>query len=128
MNMNETIELLNKSTSDGYANLNKLAEININAWRQLAAGEMAVMNLVFETVGKQADLLKDAKRVDELVGKQTELARELGEQLLESNKKRVEILSNTRDEYQDFAEASAAQARSQLDEAAEVVKHAQQAA
>lgn len=127
MNMNETIELLNKSTSDGYANLNKLAEININAWRQLAAGEMAVMNLVFETAGKQADLLKDTKRVDELLGKQTELARELGEQLLESNKKRIEILSNTRDEYQDFAKASAAQAKSQLDEAAEVVKHAQAA-
>jgi hypothetical protein len=127
MNMNETIELLNKSTSDGYANLNKLAEININAWRQLAAGEMAVMNLVFETAGKQVDLLKDAKRVDELLGKQTELARELGEQLLESNKKRIEILSNTRDEYQDFAEASAVQAKSQLDEAAEVVKHAQAA-
>lgn len=127
MNMNEPIELLNKSTSEGYANLNRLAEINMNAWQQLVAGEMAVMNLFFETAGKQAGLLKDVKRVDELVGKQSELARDLGEQLLESNKKVIEILSNTRDEYQDIAEASAAQARSQLNEAAEVVKHAEAA-
>ena len=124
MNTNETVELMSKATRDGYANLNKLAEINMNAWQQLAAGEMTLMNLFFETAGKQADLLKDVKRVDELVGKQAELARNLGEQLLESNKKVVEILSNTREEYQDIAEASAEQARSQLNEAAEAVKHA----
>ena len=127
MNMNETIELMNKSTSEGYANLNKLAEINMNAWQQLLAGEMAAMNLFFETAGKQADLLQDVKRTDELMGKQAELARDLGEQLLESNTKVVEILSNTRDEYQNVAEASAGQARSQMNEAAEAVKHAQAA-
>ncbi len=127
MNMNETIERMNKSTSEGYANLNKLAEINMNAWQQLAAGEMTVMNLFFETAGKQADLLKDGKRVDEMMGKQAELARDLGEQLLESNKKVVEILGNTREEYQHVAEASAEQAKSQMNEAAEAVKHAQAA-
>ncbi len=124
MNMNETVELMSKASRDGYANLNKLAELNMNAWQQLAAGEMAAMNIFFETAGKQADLLKDVKRVDELVGKQAELARNLGEQLLESNKKVVEILSNTREEYQDIAEASAEQASSQMNEAAEAVKHA----
>ena len=127
MNMNETIELMNQSTSEGYANLNKLAEINMNAWQQLAAGEMAVMNLFFETAGKQADLLKDGKRVDEMMGKQAELARDLGEQLLESNKKVVEILGTTREEYQHVAEVSTEQARSQMNEAAEAVKHAQAA-
>lgn len=127
MNMNETVELVNKSTSEGFANLNKLAEINMNAWQQLAAGEMAVMNLFFETAGKHADLLKDVKRADELMGMQVELARDLGEQLLESNNKVVEILSNTRDEYQNVAEASAEQASSQMNEAAEAVKHAQAA-
>lgn len=127
MNMNETIELMNKSTSEGYANLNKLAEINMNAWQQLVAGNMAVMNLFFETAGKQADLLKDVKRVDDMMGKQAELASDLGEQLLESNKKVVEILSNTNEEYQHVAEAGAEQARSQMNEVAEVVKHAQAA-
>jgi phasin family protein len=127
MNMNETFVLMNQSSSDYYANLNKLAEINMNAWQQLVAGKMAVMNHFFETAGKQAELLKDAKRVDELVEKQAELARDLGEQILESNKEVVEILSNTRDEYQEIAEASAVQAKSQLNEVAEVVKHAQAA-
>lgn len=127
MNMNESIELMNKTASEGYANVNRLAEINMNAWQQLVAGKMAVMNIVMDTAGKQADLLKNVKGVDELVEKQTGLARDLGEQLLESNKKVVEILSNTRDEYLEIAETSAGQARSQLNAAAEAARHAQAA-
>ena len=127
MNMNETFALMNQSSNDYYANLNKLAEINMNAWQQLVAGKMAVMNHFFETAGKQAELLKEVKGVDELVEKQTGLVRDLGEQLLESNKEAGEILSNTRDAYQEIAEISAAQAKEQLNEAAEVVKHAQAA-
>jgi len=127
MNMNETFELMNKSANEGYTNLRKLAEINMNTWEQLAAKQMAVMNLCFEATTKQVDLLKEAKRADELVGPQAELARDLGEKLVESNKEVMEILSKTRDEYQDLAESSVEQAKAQLNEAAEVVKQAQAA-
>ena len=76
-------------------------------------------------VSKQAELLKNTKRIDELMDKQAELARDLGEKLVESNKEVVEILSQTTEEYQALAEAGVEQAKSQLDEAAEVVKQAQ---
>ncbi len=127
MNMNETFELMTKSTNEGYSNLRKLAEINMNTWEQLAAKQMAVMNLCFETTSKQAELLKGVKRVDELVGPQNELARDLGEKLVESNQQVVEILNKNRDEYKDLAETSMEQVKSQLDEAAEVIKQAQAA-
>jgi len=125
MKLNETFELLTKSTDEGYANLRKLAEINMNTWEQLVAKQMAVMNLCFENTSKQAELLKEAKRVDELVAKQTELARELSEKLAESNKEVIEVLNKTRDEYQGLAESSVEQAKSRLMEAAEVAKQAQ---
>ena len=127
MKLNETFELLTKSTDEGYANLRKLAEINMNTWEQLVAKQMAVMNLCFENTSKQAELLKEAKRVDELVEKQTELARELSEKLAESNKEVIEVLNKTRDEYQGLAESSVEQAKSRLMEAAEVAKQAQAA-
>ena len=125
MKLNETFELLTKSTDEGYANLRKLAEINMNTWEQLVAKQMAVMNVCFENTSKQAELLKEAKRVDELVEKQTELARELSEKLAESNKEVIEVLNKTRDEYQGLAESSVEQAKSSLMEAAEVAKQAQ---
>jgi phasin family protein len=127
MKLNETFELLTKSTDEGYANLRKLAEINMNTWEQLVAKQMAVMNLCYENTSKQAELLKEAKRADELVGQQTELARDLSEKLVESNKEVVEILNKTRDEYQGLAESSVEQAKTRLSEAAEVAKHAQAA-
>lgn len=127
MKLNETFELLTKSTDEGYANLRKLAEINMNTWEQLVAKQMAVMNVCFENTSKQAELLKDAKRVDELVEKQTELARELSEKLAESNKEVIEVLNKTRDEYQGLAESSVEQAKSSLMEAAKVAKQAQAA-
>ena len=127
MNINETFELVSKSADEGYANLRKLAEINLNAMDQLFAKQMEIMNLCFANATEQAELLKQTRRVDELVGKQAELAQGLGEKLAESNKQVAEILSNTREEYQGWAEQSVAQARTKMSEAAEVVKHAQAA-
>jgi len=127
MNLNETFELITKSTNESYDGLRKLTEINMNTWEQLVAKQMAVMNLCFETTSKQAEMLKDAKRADEMVGEQAELARDLGEKLVESNKEVVEIFNKTREEYQELAENSVEQAKSQLSDAAEVVKNAQAA-
>ena len=116
MNFNDTFNLISKSANENYASLRKLADINMNAWDQMASKQMEVMNLCFETSCKQAELGKDVKRVDELFGKQTEMARELSEQLLESNQQVAEILSKTREEYQGWIEAGAAQARSQVEQ------------
>lgn len=127
MNMNETFELVNKSATLGYDNLRKVAEINMNAWEQLVAAQMSVMNTCFDTTAKQVDMLKTVKRMDELVSQQSELARELSEKLVESNKEVIEIMSKTRDEYQELAEAGVEQAKSQMEETAEVVKRAQAA-
>jgi phasin family protein len=124
MNLNETFDLMSKSTNQSLTNLRKLAEINLNTWDQLVATQMAVMSQCFEATSKQAELMKSVKPVDEMIGQQSELARDLGEKLVEHNKEVVEILSKTSNEYQALAEASVEQARSQLDDVAEVAKQA----
>lgn len=124
MNMNETFELMSKTADQNLANMRKLAEINLSAWDQLATAQMAVMNQFFDTTNKQVELLKEVKPVDELVTQQTELARDLGEKVVAHNKDLVEILSKTSNEYRSLVETSVEQAKSQLDEAAEVAKKA----
>lgn len=124
MNLNETFELLNKSTNQSLANLRKVADINLSAWDQLVATQTAAMNQYFEATNKQAELLKSVKPVEEMIGQQTELARELGEKLVAHNKEVVEILSKTSNEYRALAESCVEQAKSQLEAAVEVVKKA----
>lgn len=116
MNINKTFELAIKAADENYANLRKLADINLNVWDQLAGKQMEVMKMFFETGNKQVEMSKDVKRIDELFGKQAELARELGEQLVENNQQVVEILSKSREDYQGWFEAGIEQASSRMEQ------------
>jgi len=120
MNFDDTIDMVSKTANENYTSLRKLAEINLNTWDQLVSKQMEVMKSCFETTAKQAEMGKDTKRADELLSKQADLARELGEQLVEGNQQVMSILNNTREEYQAWVEASAAQAKSQMEQAAPV--------
>jgi phasin family protein len=116
MNLNETFEMMSNAANDNYANLRKLADINLGIWDQLAGKQMEVMKLCMASGNKQVELAKTTQRPDELFGKQAELVRELGEQLIESNQQVVDILSNSREQYQGWVEASADQVRSQFEQ------------
>lgn len=116
MNFDDTIDMVSKTANENYTSLRKLAEINLNSWDQLVNKQMEVMKRCFETTAKTAEIGKDTKRVDELFGKQADLARELGEQLVEGNQQVMNILSKTREEYQAWVEAGAAKAKSQLEQ------------
>ena len=120
MNFDDTIDMVSKTANENYTSLRKLAEINLNTWDQLVSKQMEVMKSCFETTAKQAEMGKDTKRADELLSKQADLARELGEQLVEGNQQVMSILNKTREEYQAWVEASAAQAKSQMEQTAPV--------
>ena len=116
MNFDDSIDMVSKTANENYNSLRKLAEINLNAWDQLVSKQMEVMKSCFETTAKQAEIGKDSKRVDELLSKQADLARELGEKMVDGNQQVMEILNKTREEYQGWVEAGAAQAKSQMEQ------------
>ena len=120
MNFDDTIGMVSKTANENYTSLRKLAEINLNSWDQLVNKQMEVMKSCFETSAKQTEMGKDTKRVDELFSKQAELARELGEQMVEGNQQVMDILNKTGEEYQAWIEAGAAQAKSQMEQATPV--------
>ena len=118
MNYEDTFKLVSETANENYTSLRKLADINLNVWDQLASKQLEIMKLCFDTSTRQAEMGNDVKRADEMFGKQVELARELGEKLVESNEQVVEILNSTRDEYQGWVEAGTEQARAHMEQVA----------
>ena len=118
MDYEDTFSQVSKAVNENYTSLRKLADINMNAWDQLASKQLEIMKLCFDTSTRQAEMGNDVKRADEMFGKQVELARELGEKLVESNEQVVEILNSTRDEYQGWVEAGTEQARTHMEQVA----------
>lgn len=116
MNFDDTIDMVSKTANENYTSLRKLAEINLNSWDQLVNKQMEVMKRCFETTAKTAEIGKDTRRVDEFFSKQADVARELGEQLVEGNQQVMNILNKTREEYQAWVESGAAKAKSQLEQ------------
>lgn len=114
MNMNETYDAMVKATNDGYANLRKLAELNMATMDKLMAKQMELMTLCADAGTKQYEGLKDVKDAEELVTKQVEMARECGEKLVNKNREVAEMLSSTRDDYQSWVEDSVSQLKDQF--------------
>ena len=124
MNMNDTIEMMTKATNESYANMRKLAEINLATMDELTAKQMEIFKLCLDAGAKQAEMIKDAKRVDELFGDQAEAARELGEQLVDRNREVVDIFAKSRDAYQAWTEESLKQAKAQTEKATKAARKA----
>lgn len=124
MNMNETIELMTKTANDNYANMRKLAELNLATWDKLVAKQMEMMTMCLDAGTKQYEAAQSVKRVDELMGKQSEMARECGEKLMQKNREVVDLLVSTRDEYQGWLEESMTHVKEQLSQAGETARKA----
>jgi phasin family protein len=118
ISMNETYEAMLKTTNDGYANLRKLAELNMSTMDKLVAKQMEMMTLCVDASTKQYEGLKNVKDPQELVGKQVEMARECGEKLMSKNREVADLLASTRDDYQAWVEGSVAEIKDKFAAAA----------
>jgi hypothetical protein len=124
MNMNESIAAMTKATNENYANLRKLTELNLATWDKLVAKQMEMMTLCMDAGSKQLEATQESKRVDDLMGRQSEMARECGEKLLEKNREMVDLLVGTRDDYQNWFEVSVSQIKDQFSQAGEAARKA----
>jgi len=124
MNLNATYEQMLKAANDNQAALRKLAELNLSTWDKLVAKQLEMMGLCFEAGSKQFASLQEAKGADEVLSKQTVMARECGEKLMAKNREMVELLTSTRDQYAQWVEASVSQVKEQVAQAGETVRKA----
>lgn len=122
MNVNETLEMVVNATNDSYANLRKLAELNLATWDKLVAKQMELMTMCLDAGNKQYEAMQGAKRPDEVMGNQMAMARECGEKMMAKNREMVDLLVSTRDEYQGWVEESVKQLKDQFTTAGETVR------
>jgi phasin family protein len=118
MKVNETYEMMLATFNDTYANMRKLAELNLVTWDKLVAKQMELMTLCLDAGTRQYETVKDVKGPDELLGNQVAMARECGEKLMEKNREMVDLLVSTREDYQGWVEESVKQVKDQFTKAA----------
>ena len=118
MKVNETYEMMLATFNDTYANMRKLAELNLVTWDKLVAKQVELMTLCLDASTRQYETVKDVKGPDELLGSQVAMARECGEKLMEKNREMVDLLVSTREDYQGWVEESVKQVKDQFTKAA----------
>jgi phasin family protein len=96
---NEGFEMFNDLGSKGYESARQLGELNLRAMEKLVTRQMDAVNLVMESGLRQVQLATEAKGYSDLVKGQLELAKELGERVMEESRSNVKLASDTRDEY-----------------------------
>lgn len=124
MKFQDSVDMLTEVANENYASLRKLAELNIATMDKLVAKQVEMMTMCLQAGSRQYEAAQGVKRVDELLGKQAEMARECGEKMMQKNSELVDLLASSRDEYQAWAEENATHANEWLSRAAETARKA----
>ena len=100
----ESFELFTEMSGKGYEAARQLGEINVRAMEKLVGRQMDAVALTMELGLQQVKLVAEAKEYGELVKGEVELAKGLGERVVEENRSNVQSASDTRDEYRAWFE------------------------
>jgi phasin family protein len=113
----ESFELFNEMSSKGYEAARQLGEINLRTMEQLVGRQMDAVALIMESGLQQVKMVSEAKGYNELVKGQVELAKGLGERVLEESRNNMKLASDTRDEYRAWLETGMDAMREKMGEA-----------
>lgn len=102
MNQTETAKIVTDLTNQNVARMNALTELNLRAWERMTARQMDVMGFFMEQTLRSMKLAGESKSYTDYVKAQTEMAKELGERVMEESKTSMKIASEVRDEYRDW--------------------------
>lgn len=119
MNVTEPGEATKPMLGDHLGVVRKLAELNSDLWGKLSAKQLELLRLYFETTAKQFEVGKDVSRVDELLTKQMQVAREYGQDAMRINREILDLLSGSRDTYQAWLDDLMNQSGKQVSQVAE---------
>jgi phasin family protein len=113
----ESFELFNEMSSKGYEAARQLGEINLRTMEQLVGRQMDAVALIMESGLQQVKMVSEAKGYNELVKGQVDLAKGLGERVLEESRNNMKLASDTRDEYRAWLETGMDAMREKMGEA-----------
>lgn len=102
MNQTDTTKIVTELASKNAERMNALAELNLRAWERMTSRQMDVMGYFMEQSMRAMKVAAESKSYTDFVKTQMEMAKELGEHMMEESKTTLKVANEVRDEYRDW--------------------------
>ncbi len=102
MNQKDTVKIVTDLTHKNVERMNTLGELNLRAWEQMTARQMDLMGFFMEQTVRSMKLASESKSFTDLAKAQMEMAKEMGERMMDESKSSLKVASEVRDEYRDW--------------------------
>jgi phasin family protein len=115
----ENIEMMNEINGKGYDSFRQLTDITLNAWNQAIEKQMDTYSSLMNSSLEQIKLVSEAKDYHEVVRGQMDMARKLGEEMVNNTREAVEMSQKTGEEVRAWFESSLSTVNEQVSKAVE---------
>jgi hypothetical protein len=102
MNQTDATKIVTEITSKNAERMNALAELNLRAWERMTSRQMDVMGYFMEQSMRSLKVAAESKSYTDFVKTQMEMAKELGEHMMEESKTTLKVANEVRDEFRDW--------------------------
>ena len=102
MNQTDATKIVTEITSKNAERMNALAELNLRAWERMTSRQMDVMGYFMEQSMRSLKVAAESKSYTDFVKTQMEMAKELGEHMVEESKTTLKVANEVRDEFRDW--------------------------
>jgi len=102
VNQKETVKLVTELANKNVERVNTLNELNLRAWERMTARQMDVMGFFMDQTVRSMKLASESKSYTDFVKAQMEMAKSVGERLMEESKTNLQVATEIRDEYRDW--------------------------
>jgi phasin family protein len=102
MNQTDTTKIVTEIANRNAERMNALAEMNLRAWERMSSRQMDVMGSFMERSMRAMKVAAESKSYTDFVKTQTEMAKELGEHMMEESRNTLKVASEVRDEFRDW--------------------------
>ena len=102
MTQNDTLKIVTDLTNKNVERMNALGELNLRAWERMAARQMDVLGFFMDQTVRSMKLASESKSYTDLIKAQMEMAKEVGERMMEESKTSLKVATEVRDEYRDW--------------------------
>jgi phasin family protein len=102
MTQNDTVKIVTDLTNKNLERINALGELNLRAWERMTTRQMDLMGFVMDQTVRSMKLASESKSYTDLIKAQMEMAKDVGERMMEESKTGLKVAAEVRDEYRDW--------------------------
>jgi len=117
---NELLEMVNQFNANIFASAQRLGELNMRTFEQLASKQAAIFNDCLESSAKQYEVLTTAKDYKEALAAQSELMKGCNDKFMANLRDTAEMMTAVREELTGLVEEAVKYTNSTVEKAGKV--------